>query len=143
MFYQIDMFPTLTEVVGANNPAGLDGHSILPVLLGSRVAEDSAYNHEFFYWEFRKQYAVRSGPWKAQPGEAQVMGALRCGKGYQRVSRSLHSQPTEAGGTHCSAKTAHEPVRIGTFADPERKDHERDRWAKWGTSGEGPPPRGK
>ena len=41
------------------------------------------------------------------------------------------------------AKAAHEPVRSGTFADPERKDHERDRWAKWGTSGEGPPPRKK
>lgn len=36
------------------------------------------------------------------------------------------------------AKASHEPVRPGTFADPKRTLHERDRWAKWGTSGEDP-----
>lgn len=36
------------------------------------------------------------------------------------------------------ARAAHRPVRPGAFLDPARERHERDRWAKWGTSGEDP-----
>ena len=32
------------------------------------------------------------------------------------------------------AKGEHEDWVKGTYSDPERKRHERDRWAKWGTS---------
>ena len=144
MFYQIDIFPTLTEIAGAKNPPGLDGRSILPVLLGNRGTEDPAYNHDYFYWEFREQYAVRSGSWKAiKPGKHKSWELYDMEKDISESVDLSISSPQKLVELIAMAKAAHEPVRSGTFADPERKDHERDRWAKWGTSGEGPPPRKK
>jgi hypothetical protein len=32
------------------------------------------------------------------------------------------------------AEAEHTPARTGTYSDPTRKRHQRDRWAKWGTA---------
>jgi arylsulfatase len=61
--YFPDILPTLTEAVGADAPAGLDGISFAPSLLG-RAAQPS---HDLLYWEFASyggQQAARLGPWK-------------------------------------------------------------------------------
>lgn len=68
-----DMLPTLAEVVGQQAPAGTDGISFLPTLLGRGVQKQ----HEYFYWEFHERgfaQAVRMGQWKAVrlSGKAQV-----------------------------------------------------------------------
>lgn len=144
MFYQVDMFPTLTEIAGAQNPDGLDGRSILPVLLGGPGVDDTPYNHDIFYWEYRDQYAVRSGPWKAiKPGKHNSWELYQVEEDpSERKDLSVRS-PQKLVELIAMAKAAHEPARPGSFADAERVEHERDRWAKWGTSGEGPPPRKK
>jgi arylsulfatase A-like enzyme len=57
-----DIFPTFAELAGAKAPAGLDGMSVVPTLLGQ-----SQKPHEYFYWEFHEggfSQAVRLGPWK-------------------------------------------------------------------------------
>jgi len=59
--YFADVMPTLAEATGAKLPAGLDGISFLPTLLGS----DKQRQHEFLYWEYWGQIAVRKGNWKA------------------------------------------------------------------------------
>lgn len=144
MFYQVDMFPTLTEIAGAQNPDGLDGRSILPVLLGGPGVDDTPYNHDIFYWEYRDQHAVRSGPWKAiKPGKHNSWELYQVEEDpSERKDLSVRS-PQKLVELIAMAKAAHEPARPGSFADAERVEHERDRWAKWGTSGEGPPPRKK
>ena len=58
-----DFLPTAAEIVGVKTPAGLDGQSVLPVLLGNE-----AKAHEYFYWEFHERgskQAARMGDWKA------------------------------------------------------------------------------
>jgi arylsulfatase A len=68
-----DFLPTAAELAGTSVPAGLDGFSVLPTLLGR-----SQKSHEFLYWElpayevatggFRREVplqAVRMGEWKA------------------------------------------------------------------------------
>ncbi len=69
-----DFFPTAAELAGTKVPAGLDGFSVLPTLLGRKQKP-----HEFLYWEqprylgaatgeFRKEKpigALRMGDWKA------------------------------------------------------------------------------
>jgi len=60
---QWDLLPTLARVAGVRPPAGIDGISILPVLLGQRGP-----NHASLYWEFHEggyAQAVRRGRWKA------------------------------------------------------------------------------
>jgi len=62
-----DFLPTFAELAGAELPAGLDGVSIAPSLLG----EAGVGNDRPLYWEFRKKpdtelkQAVRWGRWKA------------------------------------------------------------------------------
>ncbi len=59
-----DFLPTAADLAGAKTPAGLDGLSLVPTLLG----EGKQAQHEFLYWEFHErgpQQAVRMGDWKA------------------------------------------------------------------------------
>src|SRR6266542_2152163 len=58
-----DVLPTFAAIAGVNSPAGLDGISVLPALLGQTLQ-----GHAYLYWEFHEgQYAqaVRWGRWKA------------------------------------------------------------------------------
>ena len=56
-----DAMPTLAESIGAKVPKGLDGISFLPTMLGN----ENQHQHEFLYWEYVGQVAVRKGNWKA------------------------------------------------------------------------------
>ena len=59
-----DVLPTLAEVAGSRVPAGIDGISFLPVLLGKKQDEQ----HEYLYWEYPEnggKVAIRRGNWKA------------------------------------------------------------------------------
>lgn len=63
-----DVLPTLAELAGARAPAGLDGISMVPALLGENKAGRAQQNHEYLYWEFPERgfsQAVRFGGWKA------------------------------------------------------------------------------
>lgn len=58
-----DLLPTFCEVAGATPPAGIDGISILPALLGKTQKQ-----HDYFYWEFHEggfNQAIRFGDMKA------------------------------------------------------------------------------
>jgi len=61
-----DFLPTATEMAGTEHPAGIDGISYLPTLLGDG---DRQRGHEYLYWEFHEgkatKQAVRAGNWKA------------------------------------------------------------------------------
>ncbi len=60
-----DFLPTCCDLVGIETPAGLDGISMLPTLLG-RSADQR--RHPYLYWEFHEQgkrQAIRWGRWKA------------------------------------------------------------------------------
>ena len=57
-----DLLPTFAEAAGARAPAGLDGMSVMPALLGKNQKP-----HECLYWEFHEggfQQALRQGDWK-------------------------------------------------------------------------------
>ncbi len=59
-----DIFPTFCELAGRKVPAGIDGISLLPSLLG----KEGQQQHEYLYWEFHERSgarAVRFGKWKA------------------------------------------------------------------------------
>jgi arylsulfatase A-like enzyme len=58
-----DFLPTAAELVGAKGPAGLDGVSYVPALMGKPLP-----NRPTLYWEFHEggfNQAVRFGNWKA------------------------------------------------------------------------------
>jgi arylsulfatase A-like enzyme len=62
-----DFLPTAAELAGAEPPAGLDGISVVPALLGSKTGRAQP-THPYLYWEFHErgsQQALRLGSWKA------------------------------------------------------------------------------
>ena len=136
LFYQPDVLPTLAELCDAKAPNDTDGISFLPTLLG----EGEQKRHEFLYWEFGRQTAVRWNNWKAIRMKADAPWAL-----YD-VAKDV-SEEKDVAATHpdivrkltAFAEASHEPVRAGTYSDRTR--HERDRWAKWGTAKDRPAPR--
>ena len=59
-----DFLATFAEIVGAPSPAGCDGASLLPTLLGKPLAQTQ---HQYLFWDFAGyggQLAVRMGKWK-------------------------------------------------------------------------------
>lgn len=56
-----DFLPTAAEIAGVKPPAELDGISILPALLGKGTQKQ----HDYLYWEFNQNQAVRKGKWFA------------------------------------------------------------------------------
>lgn len=59
-----DVLPTFGELTQARVPAGIDGLSFLPTLLGQTGKQQK---HAYLYWEFHEgggKQAVRLGPWK-------------------------------------------------------------------------------
>ena len=66
-WYFPDVMPTLAELAGATKhvPAGIDGISVVPTLLGQRAAGRKQKEHEYLFWEHRGSMAARMGNWKA------------------------------------------------------------------------------
>lgn len=142
LFYQPDVLPTLTQLTGATAPPDIDGLSILPTLLGEAAVGQRQSRHPFLYWEFGKQTAVRVGHWKAiQPKQDGPWELYDLSTDLSETQDVAAAHPAVLAGMQAFAQASHEPVRPGTFAD--RKDHERDRWAKWGDSPDKPAPRRK
>ncbi|MBI2421529.1 MAG: arylsulfatase [Candidatus Hydrogenedentes bacterium] len=66
-----DFLPTAAALAHAKAPAGLDGLSVAPTLLGRPRDQQQ---HDYLYWEFHEggfAQALRQGDWKAvRPGKA-------------------------------------------------------------------------
>lgn len=56
-----DFLPTAADIAGIKPPSDIDGVSILPTLL----KKGKQQIHEYFYWEFERNQAVRYGKWFA------------------------------------------------------------------------------
>jgi len=135
-----DVMPTIAELAQTNPPEDIDGMSIVPELLGEAAAGRKQPQHEYLYWEFGPQVAVRLSDWKA----------IRGGKGQKRqlppkwelynLAEDV-SEENDVAAEHPDiierakkiAVAAHEVAVEGTFASTE--NHEKDRQAKWGVRG--------
>ena len=78
-----DFLPTAAEVAGVRAPAGLDGISVLPVLLGRKQP-----THEYLYWEL-PQYDGKAGTFPDVP----VFQAMR--RGNLKAVRPKGGKPVE------------------------------------------------
>ena len=131
LWYFPDVMPTVAELAGADAPKDTDGISIVPELLGETVAGREQEQHEFLYWEFGGQTAVRMGNWKAIQSQKNKDWEL-----YD-LSRDL-AEKTSVAAQHpdllakmkAFAEESHEPAQAGYFVS--RINHEKDRRAKWG-----------
>lgn len=131
VFYQPDMMETIAEITGTRAPAN-DGMSIVPTLFGEDAVGRKQSQHEYLYWEYGSQTAVRMGKWKAFQAKPDAEWVL-----YD-LDADI-SETTDVAGEHPDlvaklkrlAAESHTPVRAGSYT--QRDDHEKDRRAKWGS----------
>lgn len=86
-----DVLPTIAELLGAEAPAGVDGVSLAPTLLG-KAAEQKP--RELLYWEHnQRQQAIRMGSWKAvrpKPGAPLELYDLERDPNEQKDEAAAH-----------------------------------------------------
>ena len=144
LFYQVDILATLAELAGAEIPEDTDGISIIPELMGEKAAGRKQEVHEYFYWEYGRQVAVRQGDWKIiRQGPDKDWELYDLSKDISEENDISAKNQDVVKKLAELAEKAHTPARPGTYSDPKRELHEKDRKAKWGTSGKGPPPKKK
>ena len=132
LFYQPDMLATLAELTSATAPAN-DGLSILPELLGSEATGRKQEPHEFLYWEFGQQTAVRIDHWKGLQPKPNANWELYDLTTDLSETKDLAAQhPDIVARMKKYVEQSHEPVRPGEYLDKDRTRHERDRQAKFG-----------
>lgn len=130
VFYQPDMLPTLSQLAGAEIPDDVDGMSILPEILQS----GTQLKHDFLYWEYGSQIAVRVGDWKAiRPKPNADWELYNLSKDVSESHNVATANPIVLTMLQEIAKREHEPVRPGKYLDADRTRHQRDRAAKWGS----------
>lgn len=133
IFYQPDVLPTLAELTGATAPGDVDGLSMLPELLGAEAAGRQQEKHEMLYWEFGSQTAVRFDHWKAiQPKKNAAWELYDLAKDVSEATNVADAHAGILEKMKAYATAEHKPAQPGTYTDRTR--HERDRWAKWGST---------
>jgi arylsulfatase A len=120
--YFPDILPTLAEIAGAKTPADIDGLSLVPTLLGEDKTGKKQAQHEFLYWEYGNQTAVRMGDWKA------VRRTGKNASGWELYDlREDIEEAKDVAKDHADivakidglAAAAHKPVQPGTVLDAE------------------------
>ncbi len=130
---QIDVLPTIAALTGTTPPDDIDGLSILPELIGAEAAGGEQQQHEFLYWEFGAQEAVRMGNWKAiRPTRNGPWELYDLVSDVSETTNVADQYPDLIARMREFAEESHQPAQPGSYTDRTR--HERDRWAKWGST---------
>ncbi|MEM1443397.1 MAG: arylsulfatase [Verrucomicrobiota bacterium] len=119
LLYYPDVMPTLAALSGAECPK-TDGISFLPTLTG----EGEQGNHEYLYWEYRGQTAVRRGNWKAYRAKGD-WELYDLSEDVEELKDVAKEHPEQVAELVALAEEAHEPAQGGEIYDREltEKDH--------------------
>ncbi|MDP3069401.1 MAG: sulfatase-like hydrolase/transferase [Opitutaceae bacterium] len=133
--YFPDLMPTIAAVTGATAPAGIDGVSLLPTLIGEKAAGQKQAQHDYLYWEINNWTALREGNWRIVRPKADAPWELYdLARDPSEAQSVAAAHPAVLARLTALAASAREPVREGTFSNTAR--HERDRRAKFGKQDE-------
>ncbi|MGK0189993.1 MAG: arylsulfatase A [Verrucomicrobiales bacterium] len=120
LFYYPDVMPTLAAITQAQCPK-TDGLSFLPTL----HAGDDQEQHEFLYWEYGNQTAIRMKQWKAYKGKGEKWELYNLVEDIEEKHSLADKQPEILAKLQAYATQAHEPVVSGKIFDRTlvNKDH--------------------
>ncbi len=86
-----DFLPTLTDLTGTATPAGLDGVSFLPTLVGR---DSDQRRHDYLYWEYAGAQVVRLGDWKGiRPANADAIELYHLGRDVAETRDVAAAEP--------------------------------------------------
>ena len=115
--YFTDVMPTLAEASGAKTPGDIDGISFLPTLLGKGKQKQ----HDFLYWEYVGQVAVRKGKWKAFMSKRQAWQLFDIEKDSLEEHDLAKRHPDILKEMTDFAKSAHIPAKGGGWIDHDKR----------------------
>jgi arylsulfatase A-like enzyme len=120
LLYYPDVMPTLAAISNAECPK-TDGLSFLPTLTGKGGQEQ----HNYLYWEYRGQTAVREGSWKAYRKGQGDWELYDLSKDVEELDDAAADYPEVINRLIGLAEDAHEPIRPGEIYDSAltEKDH--------------------
>jgi len=118
--YFPDIMPTLAELAGARSPK-TDGLSLMPTLMGEPGQKD----HEYLYWEYVGQTAVRMKNWKAYKQKKGQWQLYDLSKDVEEKKDLSRENPDVLKKLVGMAKAAHEPMRPGEIYDQKLIDKDR------------------
>lgn len=120
MLYFPDVMPTLAAMTGSDCPK-TDGLSFLPTLRGRKGQK----NHEYLYWEYTGQTAVRMNQWKAYKGRKGGWELYDLSQDIEEKNNVAASNPVILNRLIAHAEEAHEPIYPGEIYNRELtdKDH--------------------
>jgi arylsulfatase A-like enzyme len=118
--YFPDILPTIAELAGAKPPVVCDGLSLVPTLLGEDKAGKKQPRHEFLYWEYGNQVAIRMSDWKAVRHTGKKASGWELYDLREDVEESKDVAKDHAdivAKIDAIATAAHKPVQPGTVLD--------------------------
>jgi len=122
LWYFPDVMPTFAELAGVKPPKNIDGISIVPTLLGEEVVGRRQKQHEFLYWEYRGQVAVRRGNFKAiRPGRNKPFELYDLSKDIEEKNNIADKHPDILAKMVAYAKQAHTENIPGGWLDKEKR----------------------
>jgi arylsulfatase A-like enzyme len=100
---------------------------VLPTLLGEKAAGHEQKNHEYLYWEFMGQTAVRYGNWKAYKPKAGKWELYDLSKDIEEKQNVASKNSEILDKLTKYAAEAHRPHVPGDILDTElcMKDHQK------------------
>jgi len=124
LWYFPDVMPTFAELAGVAVPKSTDGISIVPTLLGGARRKQEL--HEYLYWEYGGQVAVRMGDWKAiKPRKKNTFELYDLGEDVSEKRNVADKHPDILAKMKDLARRAHTPPRRGKVMNKALadKDH--------------------
>ena len=115
LFYYPDIMPTLADIAKTDAPE-TDGITILPTLL----SKDRQKNHDYMYWEYYKQTALRMGQWKLYRKDKKSSWELYdLSNDIEELNDVSDKNPDILKQMIALTEEAHEPIRPGIIYDKE------------------------
>ena len=115
--YFADVMPTLADAIDAKIPAGLDGVSFLPTLLNKGKQQQ----HDFLYWEYLRQVAVRKNNWKAFMSKKQPWQLFNLDTDSLEKIDLASKHPEIMKEMIAYANSAHIPPKVGSWVDHSQR----------------------
>ena len=118
--YYPDVMPTLADLTGSDCPK-TDGLSFLPTL----VDKDGQAQHEYLYWEYVGQTAVRMKNWKAYRGKKGDWELYDLATDIEELKNVASTHGDVLKQLIGYAEAAHEPMRSGEIYNQDLIERDR------------------
>jgi len=118
--YYPDVMPTLAEITKSTSPK-TDGLSFLPTLLGKSCDQQK---HQYLYWEYGNQTAVRMQDWKAYKAKGD-WELYELSNDIEELNIIASSHPKILAQLKAFAQEAHEPMVGGEVFDMKLIEKDR------------------